>query len=313
MCAIVYLPNDTNNNVPLAQFILTTDGGADWSMSEVPVPTGFQNPAVGRFACGDASHCVLSVSGDAPPASDTSSSSPSQRVGTFLSTADAGNTWTQATSVPSAPAGAVWTLNCAADGSCLAVSALGSYPNSYVVGLRSDDWGLTWLAGAPAVYNDAVVMYASCGDTTHCMLVPAGSPTTPYEIITTSNAGATWQVSSPPAGWENMPTAVSCANANDCWIAMSTYGAHSPAGVYSQPAIEATYDGGTTWSSVALPTTTPPIADVVALSCPPSGDGCMGIGNLQDHFLPPSGPASPPLPQSGPLVISNLPGAGQNG
>jgi hypothetical protein len=194
----------------------------------------------------------------------------------------------------------------------LAVSALGSSPNSYIVGLRSDDWGLTWLAGAPSGSFDSALLFASCGDTTHCMLVPAGSPTTPYEIITTSNAGATWQVSSPPAGWENMPTAVSCANANDCWIAMSTYGAHSPAGAYSQPAIEATYDGGTTWSSVALPTTTPPIADVVALGCPPSGDGCMGIGNLEDHFLPPSGPTSPTAPLSGPQVISNLPGANQN-
>jgi hypothetical protein len=306
-CAIVDVPAGAVGGGPVAQFILTTDGGAHWSTSAIPVPKGIPNPSASRFACGDATHCVLSVNGSPTEASGTGPSSPPQRVGTFLSTADAGLTWTQATSVPSAPAGAVWTLNCGADGSCLAVSALGSYPNSYVVGLRSDDWGLTWLAGAPAVYNDAAVMYASCGDTTHCMLVPLAGPSkAPYEIATTSNAGVTWQVSGPPVGWENMPTAVSCANANDCWIAMSAYDAHSPAGVYSQPAIEATYDGGTTWSSVALPTATPPIADVVTLSCPPSGDGCMGIGNLQDHMLLPSGPAQP---QSGPLVFSNLPGA----
>jgi len=309
MCAIVYLPNDTNNNVPLAQFILTTDGGAHWTMSEIPVPTGYQNPSVGRFVCGDASHCVLSVSGDAPTASGTSSSSPPQRIGMFLSTADAGQTWTQSTSAPSGPAAAVWTLNCDTDGSCLAVSALGSSPNFYIVGMRSDDWGLTWLAGAPSDYFDSALLFASCGDTTHCMLVPAGSPTTPYEIITTSNAGATWQVSSPPAGWENMPTALSCANADDCWVAMSTYDSSSAAGAYSEPTIEATHDGGATWSTVALPTAQPPIADVLTLTCPPTGDGCMGIGNLQDHMLPPSGPASPSQPQSGPLVISNLPGA----
>jgi Neuraminidase (sialidase) len=204
-------------------------------------------------------------------------------------------------------------MNCSTDGSCLAISALGSYPKSYVVGLHSDDWGLTWLAGAPSVSFDATILNASCGDTTHCMLVPVGSPTTPYEVITTSNAGATWQVSSPPAGWENMPTAVSCANANDCWIAMSTYDNHSLAGTYSQAAIEVTYDGGTTWSSEALPTTTPPIGDVVTLSCPPSGNGCIGIGNLEDHFLPPSGPRPPTAPLSVPQVISNLQGADQNG
>jgi hypothetical protein len=309
-CAIVDVPSSTAGG-SLAQFILTTDGGANWSTAAIPVPTGVPNPSASRFVCGDATHCLLSVTGSPTAASGAGSSSPPQRVGTFLSTADAGLTWTQATSVPSAPAGAVWTMNCSTDGSCLAISALGSYPKSYVVGLHSDDWGLTWLAGAPAVYNDAAVMYASCGDTTHCMLVPVGLPSD-YQIATTSNAGVTWQVSSPPAGWKNMPTTVSCANANDCWIAMSTYDAHSPAGVYSQAAIEATYDGGTTWSSVALPTTTPPIGDVVALSCPPSGDGCMGIGILQYHFLPPSGPTSPTVLPSSPQVISNLPEADRN-
>jgi hypothetical protein len=206
-------------------------------------------------------------------------------------------------------------MNCGTDGSCLAVSALGDSSNHYVVGLRSDDWGLTWVAGAPSDSFNAAILYASCGDATHCMLVPAGSPTTPYEIITTSNAGATWHVSSPPAGWENMPTAVSCATANDCWIAASTYDAQSPAGAYSQPVIEATSDGGTTWSSVALPVAQPPIADVLTLSCPPSGDGCMGIGNLSDHFQISTGntsTSSTPPPQSGPLVISNLPGSVQN-
>jgi hypothetical protein len=50
-------------------------------------------------------------------------------------------------------------------------------------------------------------------------------------------------VSSPPAGWENMPTALSCANADDCWVAMSTYDSSSAAGAYSEPTIEATHDG----------------------------------------------------------------------
>jgi hypothetical protein len=199
-------------------------------------------------------------------------------------------------------------MNCASDGSCLAVSALGRFPDAYIVGLRSEDWGMTWTAGPAAVYNDAAILYASCGDATHCMLVPLGGPSkAPYEIATTSDAGLTWQVTGPPAGWENMPTAVSCAHANDCWIAMSTYDVRSAAGAYSQPTIEATYDGGATWSSIPLPANKPPISDVLTLSCPPSGNGCMGIGNLQDHFVLPPGK---PHPLSGPLVISNLPPAG---
>jgi hypothetical protein len=104
-----------------------------------------------------------------------------------------------------------------------------------------------------------------------------------------------------------MPTALSCTNADDCWIATSTYDAQNTADPYGQPVIEATGDGGATWSSDALPATTPPISDVVALSCPPSGDGCMGIGILQQSIVPPASGV-----QSGPLVISNLPGATEN-
>jgi hypothetical protein len=67
------------------------------------------------------------------------------------------------------------------------------------------------------------------------MLVPTDSPKTPYKIVTPSKAGATWQVSNPPGGWENLPSALSCANANDRWIAISTYDANSPARVCNQP------------------------------------------------------------------------------
>jgi hypothetical protein len=49
---------------------------------------------------------------------------------------------------------------------------------------------------------------------------------------------------------------------------------------------------------------------VLTLSCPPSGDGCMGIGILQDHMVRPMEPRpSPAHPLSGPLVVSNLPTA----
>ncbi|HEY1762732.1 MAG TPA: hypothetical protein VGG17_09085 [Acidimicrobiales bacterium] len=313
-CAIVEVLIGPISGETLAQFVLTTDGGANWTASAIPTPVGISNldPSVSRFVCGDATHCLLSVIGSPTASSDAGSNSPSQQVGTFLSTSDAGLTWTQATSVPSAPAGGVWTLNCGTDGSCLAVSALGNSADHYVVGLRSDDWGLTWLAGAPSDSFDDAILYASCGDTTHCMLVPAGSPTTPYEIITTSNAGASWQVSGPPTGWENMPTGVSCANAEDCWIATSTYDTQNTADPYGQPVIEATGDGGITWSSDGLPATTPPISDVVALSCPISGDGCMGIAIPQQPVVPASGTVSPSQSQSGPLVISNLPGLDRN-
>ena len=142
------------------------------------------------------------------------------------------------------------------------------------------------------------------------MLVPLAGPSgEPYEIATTSDAGQTWQVQGTPAGWQNIATGVDCANATDCWVATSLYDGHNPAGAYSEPTIESTHDGGSTWSTVPLPSAKPPISDVLTLSCPPSGDGCMGIGNLQDHFVLPKGPPHKPQSLSGPLVISNLPPA----
>jgi photosystem II stability/assembly factor-like uncharacterized protein len=294
----------------LGRLVLTTDGGSQWSSSPIPLPTGLANPFVGRFDCADALHCVLSV-GSQPPTSGAAPSSPPTPAGTFMSTSDGGTTWTQATSVDPADAAQVWTIQCGAGGSCVAVALVGGFSHSAVVGLSSQDGGLTWMAGPPAAAADGAILYASCGDAEHCMLVSVGGPPQePYTIATTANAGATWNVTGPPAGWQNMPTAASCGTGESCWVAMSTYDTKSPAGVYSDPTIEVTHDFGATWSSIPLPSHTPAIADVLTLNCPPTADGCMGIGNLRDHFVLPPGK---PHPLSGPLVISDLPPAGSSG
>jgi photosystem II stability/assembly factor-like uncharacterized protein len=301
-CAVIGSPQGGGTG-QLAEFAITTDAGAHWTTAPVSSPSGISNAGPGRFVCATSTYCVLSVSGT-PTEPDATSANPTDRVGTFLTTANGGQSWIQATTVPSTPAASVWTINCTSDGSCLAVSALGESPH-WIVALSSHDWGMTWTAGPPAVYNHAPILYASCGDATHCMLVPLAGPSgAPYEIATTSDAGRTWQVSGPLAGWLNMPTGVSCASGTSCWIAMSHYDGRNPAGAYSDPVIEVTHDGGVTWSTIPLPTNKPPISDVLTLSCPPSGDGCMGIGNLQDHFVLPRGR---PTALSGPLVISNLP------
>jgi hypothetical protein len=85
---------------------------------------------------------------------------------------------------------------------------------------------------------------------------------------------------------------------------MSLYDTSNPDGAYSHPVIESTTDFGVTWTPLSLPSTSPAIADVLTLSCPPSGDGCLAIGNGKDHFILPSGP---PHPLSGPILLSSLP------
>jgi hypothetical protein len=295
-CAVVD-PLTISPGRPLAEFGFTDDGGSHWNSSNVPSPSGMPGAFTQGLACADAAHCVVGVSKiveqGVPPAD----------LGTFLTTSDGGQTWAQAKSVSAASAGAVSTMTCTSDGSCLAISAGGKTSRLSIVGLSSHDWGETWVAALPAVYPNSEPLYASCGDATHCMLVLlVGGSKAPYQIATTSDAGFTWHESGPPAGWLNMPTALACATNDDCWIALSHYSRTNP-DAYSKPTIEATRDGGKTWSSLPLPHSTPPIADVLTLSCPPTGDGCMGIANLQDHFV--ANPGNRRL--SGPLVISNLP------
>jgi hypothetical protein len=125
-----------------------------------------------------------------------------------------------------------------------------------------------------------------------------------YEVITTSDAGQTWNVAGPPHGWSNIATAVDCADVDRCWVATATYDTKSPEGAYSHPVIESTTNLGRTWKSESIAKTTPAIADVLALSCPPSGDGCVGLGNGEDHFVLPKNQRQG---LSNPIILSNLP------
>jgi hypothetical protein len=65
-------------------------------------------------------------------------------------------------------------------------------------------------------------------------------------------------------------------------------------------------------TAVSLPTSSPPIADVLTMSCPPSGDECVGIGNREDHFIRPTTGPFKQGPLSSPLVISDFRAANQS-
>ena len=258
---------------------LTSDGGASWISIGVPVASEEGSAAW----CMDALHCIVSeVSADGP-------------LTGFAVTSDGGAQWSAQTVPPGA--GGPWDLTCDTSGRCLLVMV---GPGT-VSTLTSTTWAGPWTAQPRASIGHPAIVYHSCADATHCMLVGLDST---FEIITTKNAGLTWQVVGPPAGWLNMPTAVGCANDSECWIAMSLYDTSSPNGAYRSPLIEATTDFGATWTQLSLPATSPPVADVLTLSCPPSGDGCLAIGNGKDHFVLPRGR---PHPLSGPILLSNLP------
>jgi photosystem II stability/assembly factor-like uncharacterized protein len=270
---------------------LTDDGGRQWRTANIPTPSGVRDPHYGAISCVGELRCVIYAWGGKTPVH-----------GAFLTTPDGGASWSQGAQL-SGPTSAPTALTCTSDGSCIALSQTTFTADARVVALHSANWGATWQLGAPAKALDRGLLNQSCGDANHCIVLN-GDGTGHFDLSFTSNGGATWHTSGLPAGWLNVPTAIDCANGSDCWVAMSEYDVHSPLGGYSRPNIEMTRNGGASWSSIRLPSHQPAIADVLDLSCPPSGNGCLAVGNLADHMVLPKNRNQP---LSGPLLLSSLP------
>jgi hypothetical protein len=275
------------------ELAITNDGGTTWRTDVIPAPSGLTDSSAERIACGDDTHCVVSVNGRA--------TGSGVQAGTFITTTNEGATWVQSALPVDPEAADIWNMTCDPSGACIALSVLTtSGVASSLVALHSADWGQTWTTGAPTPAHPGILK-TSCGDDLQCLLIEIGGSGN-YQVVRTSNGGLSWRVEGPPAGWGNIPTAVSCANGHDCWVAVSTYTSKA---AYTHPVVEQTSDAGTTWASLSLPVAHPAIADVLSLSCPPTGDGCMAIGNLADHFESPASIRGKML--SPPFVISSLP------
>ena len=263
------------------RIVLTNSGGASWSSVALPV-TGGKTEGVW---CVSLLRCLVGEGSRGT-------------VNIFAVTNDGGKHW----STQPAPviAGNPWNLTCDTNGRCLEVE-LGALNPRALTAMTSDSWGGPWVAAASQSIGPVAILYSSCADASHCLFVGLNSS---YEIITTSDGGRTWTVSEPPHGWSNIATAVGCSDVDRCWVATASYNTNSPDGAYSHPAIEATSNLGRTWTSESITNTNPAISDVLALSCPPSGDGCVGLGNGKDHFVLPNNRRQP---LSNPIILSNLP------
>jgi hypothetical protein len=78
-----------------------------------------------------------------------------------------------------------------------------------------------------------------------------------------------------------IPLTVSCAAAPDCFVTVSRFSRTVPSrfgpGDYEDATIEATRDGGATWTEIAMPTVDgAPLATVFPLICP-SPEGCIAV------------------------------------
>jgi photosystem II stability/assembly factor-like uncharacterized protein len=238
-------------------------------------------------------------------------------TGSFFYTQDAGRTWATGTAPPTPGATGLFTLRCDANDHCIGLAPTGSVSSGDGMdALRSTDGGRTWtVTSASAAIGEGVIVL-SCGDADHCMMAYPSTDGGVMAVASTDDGGVTWQVTPAPSTWPTIAIALSCATAQDCFLsaARSTSG-----GGYEDPVIEATHDGGTTWTSLSLPLVHgTPLALVFPLSCPVGG-GCIGVGATPQEFngpvaVPKTAPGTLPAPGwvkvGQRVIISDLPGPG---
>ena len=297
--AVSYLGNESAAP-PSPQVAATTDGGTRWKIESVASPAVFSGSSIDQISCATTQSCVVHVFNGAEGSTAA--------AGTFLTTDDAGAMWKTATVVPAAASSSLWTLKCDPNGACLGLVPTGSVsdPSAEAINaLRSNDDGQTWTVTSAHLAVGPGTLLISCGDATHCLAAYNANNGKNIGLATTSDGGATWKVSIAGPSWPNTAVSVSCADPLDCFVSASGGTQQG----YSNLVIEATHDGGTTWTPLTLPKLSDsPLVIVYPLSCPVAA-GCIGVGATAQEF---SGPRTPPRPDSTPpseqrVIISNLP------
>jgi hypothetical protein len=245
------------------QLAVTTDGGGRWRIESLPAPPGSSGAALDQVSCPTAEKCVVHFADHGP--------------GAFLSTVNGGRTWTAAAAIPRGSPKHLWLLRCDPDGDCIGLYPTGTNTDGGLAALRSADNGRTWTAYSVHLPSTEILLL-SCGDARHCMAVTADGIT----MTTTSDGGATWREAAAPSTWPGVATSLSCATGLDCFIAA----ADTTPGLagYDHPVVEATYNGGSTWTTISLPTVGGfPLVIVFPLSCP-SPAGCFGVAATAQEF-----------------------------
>jgi hypothetical protein len=290
------------------ELLVTTDGGATWTMHAVPIaPDVQQLPAYGSLPAEttlwpgeiDAVDCtavnVCDVVGHVLN-SDGSGGGMTPDTLVFLRTTDGGVTWVQ-TDLPErsseagyeeqVPDGNGASLACPTPTSCVVVSQLAGFNASEAVvdAWRTSDGGRSWQESEITAAAHGIAPGLSCPDADNCW-VPTGSA-----LLHSTDGGATWSmVATPPLPtFDGLPgdawRTVSCSSAESC--------------VLGGPQIEATSDGGKTWAPVTEPAS---VGTIQSLACEPHG-ACIALANPS----PPPGVTHIVTPNGSSLVLTSDP------
>jgi photosystem II stability/assembly factor-like uncharacterized protein len=194
------------------------------------------------------------------PTSTSSSSSSSVPAATTTTVDLAGSgTWTSH-QVPTGDSSPLNAVACPSATECLAVSGDPAGQEAGTV-LASSDGGATWTiaytssapptspaSGVPVDFDGI-----ACPSTSVCVAIGtvASNNTTEAVAEQTTDGGHTWSQLSLPGTQISYPTAVACVSAQTCLIAGSDTSATTTNG--SDPVVIRTTDGGSTWSTVSVP------------------------------------------------------------
>lgn len=249
-------------------FWISTNPGSAWRFQPVPLGAMVVND-VSCIAISDCAATAVSVSAPSGLVMGT----------TFLSTNDAGSTWSSEVLPsgfsPSAPS-SLWCdspLRCLVAGTA-GSDGLGADPSGGAVASTADG-GHTWeLASAPD--SLLVVGQISCSVVSDCAAIgrPA-DPTNPEEILISRDSGRTWKIAT--GSPVTQPQTVECRSGGGCLVGGTAVDHGQPV-----PAIARTPDLGVTWLPEPVPSALPgpdgktvQLVLVAEIACAPSSGPCL--------------------------------------
>jgi len=228
-----------------SSMLVTSDGFAHYRIQPVAVP-GRQ---VLLASCPTALSCVAAMLNR-------------NRSEAFSYSGDGGMSWATASAPPIRVSQHVVQLRCDRAGACIALLVGGTSADVQVNAAFSADAGRTWQE--PQRWHslgNQQWLRAACGSAREC-LVSGNNGNLGW--IQVSGTHVSVRILAFPKGWLPGAAALSCATGRDCFVqTMQSSG-------YGGNTIEATRDGGRTWTAIATPD------PAVYLSCPVAS-GCVAL------------------------------------